>query len=417
MDFEDQRPSEANQRSLGERLAPWVVLSLLFHALLVAALAPTVLDGELFGNDGKKAAEEAAHNSLKTKLTPPAQVKLPPKAQQAVNEARQKAEQAARLAPKPPEPEPPKPEPKMPKGQIVDIARPDKEEVPDKADYLSSYNSTVKKQTRAKKTMPTDQVAPKFDKGQMKAPEGPIGTSEEKLVVGQEEKAGMQGNAGASDRLQIPKQQAQAPSLMPETHDPNGLMLPGGKRFKEGLEGNSDRLAMIFRPNQTGQQGIDSRPGGVNIPKSLLPDLGLTYRDGGAPMNDHLKGVEEGDGTWLNTKAFKYASFFNRVKLKIAQRWHPDEAQQRYDPTYSIYGYQNRYTVISIELSGVDGRLNNAEVERSSGVDFLDREALSAVQLAAPFPNPPKGLAEDDGKIKFPFGFYFELSRAGVRLR
>lgn len=416
MDFEDQRPGEATKPSASERLAPWVVLSLLFHALLVAGLAPTLIDGELFGENTKKtSSEEAQRKSLKAQLTP-STVKLPPKAAQAVREAREKEAQAA-LAAKPPEPEPPKPEKNNLKGQVVDIAKPEKEQAPDKADYLSSYDSTVKKQTRSKKTMPTDQVAPQFDKGQMKAPSGPIGSSEEKLVIGQEEKAGLQGNAGSARQFMIPEQKPQAPSALPSTYDPQGAPLPGGKLFKEGLRGNADRLAMIFRPNQTGQEGVDARPGGVNIPKSLMPDFGLTFRDGGAPMNDHLKGVEEGDGTWLNTKAFKYASFFNRVKLKIAQRWHPDEAQQHYDPTNSIYGTQNRYTVISIELNGQDGRLNTAEVQRSSGVDFLDREALSAVQLAAPFPNPPKGLAEDDGKITFPFGFYFELSRAGVRLR
>jgi len=43
----------------------------------------------------------------------------------------------------------------------------------------------------------------------------------------------------------------------------------------------------------------------------------------GAAANDHLQDVDEGDGTYLNTKEWKFASFFNRVKQSVSQQWNP----------------------------------------------------------------------------------------------
>jgi TonB family protein len=52
--------------------------------------------------------------------------------------------------------------------------------------------------------------------------------------------------------------------------------------------------------------------------------------------------------------------------------------------------------------------LKNVSVTRSSGVEFLDKEACEAFQRAQPFPNPPKQLIKD-GEISFAFGFHVEM--------
>ena len=62
-----------------------------------------------------------------------------------------------------------------------------------------------------------------------------------------------------------------------------------------------------------------------------------------------------------------------------------------------------------------EGNLQNVDVKESSGIDFLDREAMSAFRRAQPFPNPPRGLVEE-GQIEFPFGFHVDFSRRGLRL-
>ena len=132
--------------------------------------------------------------------------------------------------------------------------------------------------------------------------------------------------------------------------------------------------------------------------------------------NDHLQDVEEGDGTYLNTREWKYASFFNRVKQSVGQQWRPQSTLRLRDPTLQIYGGRDRYTIVQVTLSP-EGRLKDVYVEKSCGVDFLDLEAIKAFERASPFPNPPPGLLAADSTVRFQFGFFLEMSgRPGLRL-
>jgi len=79
------------------------------------------------------------------------------------------------------------------------------------------------------------------------------------------------------------------------------------------------------------------------------------------------------------------------------------------NPDGKIYGVKDRLTVLKVSLRP-DGSLANVIVERPCGVDFLDDEAVSAFRKAQPFPNPPKGLVDEDSKlITFRFGFTLEI--------
>jgi TonB family protein len=154
--------------------------------------------------------------------------------------------------------------------------------------------------------------------------------------------------------------------------------------------------------------------GGGPLP-SLVPSERQIARAIGGGTQDSLKDVDEGDETALNSKKWKFASFFNRVKRQVADHWHPDEAYRRRDPTGSVYGYKDRLTVLRIQLRP-DGTLANVALESPSGVEFLDDEAIEAFKQAQPFPNPPRQLIDDGGLITFRFGFLFELS-TGSRMR
>ena len=107
----------------------------------------------------------------------------------------------------------------------------------------------------------------------------------------------------------------------------------------------------------------------------------------GAAPNDHLKDVEQGEGTFLNTREWKYATFFNRVKQAVGRNWDPNEPLRQRDPTGEIYGGRDRYTILDITLGG-DGLVKDIKVQRSSGVDFLDEAAI--VSFRAPSPSPTR---------------------------
>ena len=135
-------------------------------------------------------------------------------------------------------------------------------------------------------------------------------------------------------------------------------------------------------------------------------DASNALEGGGAP-NDDLKNVAAGDATALNTREWRYASFFNRVKQAVAAKWDPNGKlkAKRLD-----IGMLDRSTLLAVTLRP-DGTLADVFVEKGCGIDALDVEAVAAFERAAPFPNPPQALVEH-GVIGFRFNF--TLSNLGA---
>ena len=130
---------------------------------------------------------------------------------------------------------------------------------------------------------------------------------------------------------------------------------------------------------------------------------------------DHIEGVEEGDSTFLNTREWKYAGYFNRIKQSVAEHWNPMPSMAARDPDGAKFGYKDWHTLLSVQLDD-SGSLKAVKVAQSSGLDFLDRTAVDAFRAAQPFNNPPPGLADGGGNIAFNFGFYFQMGSPGLRL-
>lgn len=125
---------------------------------------------------------------------------------------------------------------------------------------------------------------------------------------------------------------------------------------------------------------------------------------------DHIENVPEGDGTFLNTKEFKYATFIHRVSDAVYPYWDSflHVEYRRRDPTRRIYGQKDRATVVRIELD-LSGRVEDLHVAESSGVDFLDDVIVRAIRKAEPFPNPPPAMADEDGLIRLSYRFVVVL--------
>ncbi|RMH41795.1 MAG: energy transducer TonB [Deltaproteobacteria bacterium] len=282
-------------------------------------------------------------------------------------------------------------------GQVVDIPAPAVERRPDHYDYLAEYDSTVDRQTvrrgafdeRGRASSPPSREP-------AEAPRAPAAASSE---------AGGDG-ALSMRRPGAPGRPAPAASA---------AATAGFDRVAPDGIGAATRGEVQPRPpwgpaGDGGEGGAGARPGPPGGGPNLTPTPELIERVAGGTM-DHLPGVEEGETTALNTRKFKYATFFNRVKRQVAQNWHPEEVYRRRDPTGNIYGVKDRITVLTVSLTR-DGALDEVVVSKPSGVDFLDEEAIQAFRLAQPFPNPPTGLVDDGtGRITFRFGFAFEIER------
>jgi TonB family protein len=276
-----------------------------------------------------------------------------------------------------------------PPGQIVDLPTPREEKRPDSAKFVSEHDSSVERETK-KYGRFEDQARQGDASGTASTSQPAIPKGDGRLAMRTPDLGrflrGATGATGEPSRAGRPGSSYGA--LDPGSPDPHGAF--------SGL-GAADA-----RPRQGG-----GARGGSGL--ALVPTEQQLARAIGSGTQDALTNVEDGDETALNSKKWRFASFFNRVKRQVAEHWHPEESYRQRDPTGMIYGKRNRYTELRIQLKP-DGRLGNVAVYQPSGLDFLDDEAIEAFKQAAPFPNPPRQLVEANGLINFGFGFLFDLN-------
>ena len=324
------------------------------------------------------------------------------------------------LAPRPPEPE----KQEKVKGQVVSLG-PTNNQAPDKETrYLSEHDSRVEKETRARETnafyknaLSKVQKEGRTDKAEAGAP-------------AVSEKPGDSGNRGGGREQKREKQVAELPSR--ERRDslhleegPNGTV--SNRERSEAFKGNGKRVAIADpgsqgRASSIGPGSSGAAPGtpGEQRPLKLTLDqpIGAIGPIAGGPMPDDLRGIEEGEGTFLNARSFKFAGFLNRVKETVGRVWTQKviDASGKRDPTGQLYSYKDRRTVIEFTLDR-QGEITDVHVAASSGVQYLDEVAVDAFRVVQRFPNPPPGLINENGIVQLPFAFTLLAATGGMRLQ
>ena len=319
-------------------------------------------------------------------------------------EVAEKVEQAQKAIEKPPV-----------NGQVVEITRPQVELPPDQARYLSEFDSRADKQTVARGSTEkmVDRPSPREMPATEKEPPDPkeAATKEAAKEIAAVQPPGKsQGPGSAPTTLSMrgPGTSQESPAIeRTSVGDKTGelAMSEDGYAAKKGQGGDLSRATELTPPG--GAEG----GGGQEAPKT--PNLRVSQeameRVVGGGSVDHLEDAEEGDFTALNSRKWKYATFFNRMKRQVAQNWHPDVVYLRRDPNGNIYGNRDRLTVLRVSLKP-NGSVAKIYVAKRSGVDFLDDEAVRAFEEAQPFPNPPSGLVDlQSNLITFSFGFHFQI--------
>lgn len=287
-----------------------------------------------------------------------------------------------------------------PAGQVVDLPKPALEMRPDKADYVSQFDSQVDKETKSS------------------LPPGPLAPPPPQTGEALRDAPGIEAPSSAAPSGGG-KGGAPARALAMRESDPLGPAGSEDGRFAPEKEGIGSPRGREARSTEGMRQGTSEPPGPDGPPReggemgagtvNLRPSNEALVRAVGGGSSDYLPDVDEGSQTLLNSKRWKYASFFNRVQRAVYVNWHPDMVYSRRDPTRQIYGHKNRMTVLKVTLRP-DGTIRDILVEKPCGVDFLDDEAVSAMRDSQPFPNPPQGLIDKQSQlITFKFGFYFEI--------
>jgi TonB family protein len=303
-------------------------------------------------------------------------------------------------------------------GQVVEITQPQLQSQPDRARFLSEYDSQVKKETVARGS--TEEMVDRPSPRELPVTEKPPPELPEELTAERKpDEATAETSDNATDNPGAKGDGSDKPSLLamrgvgqadrrPSEAREAGELAGKTEISSEGIErrrGDGERRSEKSELEPEGGGGGDG--GDTKRTPDLKPSKETLARAVGGGSVDKLDNVESGDYTALNSRKWKYASFFNRLKRRVAQNWHPDKVYLRRDPTGKVYGTKDRITVLRVSLKP-NGSLAKVYVAKQSGVDFLDDEAVRAFREAGPFPNPPQALVED-GLITFSFGFHFQI--------
>jgi len=318
----------------------------------------------------------------------------------------------ARPAPEPPKvasPTPERPPEAVARQQVVDVA-PGNDQVPNAAHRLAESNNSVEKETvsrfakaGAERTLPRPGQATKPARAPVAPPE--------KVAQPATPSPGKPGGDGlAPGTPGTPSPQAQPSGAAPGKLAAN-LDLEGLRRARPAVTPPPDAAAQQ-PPGQGGEGGEGGRKqtGGQPI---LEPSPAFYDQLTGNAFPDHVEGADVGDSTFLNTREWKYAGYFNRIKQAVAERWDPRSAIRARDPSGARFFGSDRSTILSVTLTA-DGALKDVRVARSSGVAFLDQSAVDAFSSAQPFLHPPQGLLDPRGEIHFSFGFHIEAPSGGL---
>jgi protein TonB len=130
----------------------------------------------------------------------------------------------------------------------------------------------------------------------------------------------------------------------------------------------------------------------------------------GSQTQDYVKDVDQGLETLLNAREFKYYTYYNRIRRQLSQYWEPNvrtKLSNMFKQGRYIAAATDRVTKLVVVLDKV-GNLVKVQVIKESGVTDLDDAATEAFRAAAPFPNPPAGIIEQDGTVKIRWDFVLE---------
>lgn len=256
----------------------------------------------------------------------------------------------------PPEP----PHPDELDGQLVEVAPPEREQRPTRADYLSEYDITVPEEARAERFAINPEVL------------APSWSAQQKV------------KAERADDV--------------DAREP-GLGAKSGAQVDRFDPTRDGRLASLPAPfARTNRDGND-KPVPAALADSFLA---------GAPQNDLLR-EKVGPRTQLNTKEYLFASYLNRIRRLVNFYW-----QQNLDNLpASVRLSKPQYTTTVRAVLDADGSLEIVRVTSASGSGEMDDCVVRAFRVAGPYPNPPEGLVEPDGRVYLPdMSFTVELGIA-----
>jgi protein TonB len=140
------------------------------------------------------------------------------------------------------------------------------------------------------------------------------------------------------------------------------------------------------------------------IPPQGVPELRKLPLLSGADLERYAvvdQDAQESEVVSLDTRDFRYISYFAHIKRKIELSWaYPEEAARA-----GIFGeLMVQFTLLR------DGSLEGVRLVRSSGSRILDEEAVRAIEFANPYNPFPRRITKNKLQINAVFSYLPSLS-------
>lgn len=300
--------------------------------------------------------------------------------------------------------------------QVVEIPPPPVERIPTESRFLAEYNSAVKEEVVHRSRRAPQAEIKKSERRSISTGRDKNGSRKGKRHLKTNTKKRTNTKKSAQKAPKKGRQKKRATTKTEKQVSSQRKYLKRGEGpFKSQLERSERNAEQNFGAHQGTKSGQGTHRLTPTHYQSLLPTLGPQNQSRIDGSLDHIEEVKRGDQTALNTREYRYAFFFNRVKRDVSAQWKPAHQLGRIDPRGQVYGVRDRKTILAVTLKP-DGSIVKIDINTPSGVPLLDREAISAFLKAQPFHNPPSGLVEKDGLIRFKFGFYIEIGSRSFKL-
>ncbi len=180
--------------------------------------------------------------------------------------------------------------------------------------------------------------------------------------------------------------------------------------FQKGKPKSGQKLTLKQLAPKQKFESLD--PGDFAFKKPPKKQPKETGERGGlqAANNDHLDKVKEGNQTLLNTREFIYYGYYHRIRQKLEQSWNSElrSVLLGYFRQGKKLANEQKYVTRLVVVLNKNGKITTVQILENSGASELDDAAIEAFNRAGPFPNPPSGLIESDGKIKIRWDFILQ---------
>jgi len=347
---------------------------------------------------------------------PPVEKPKPPEEQQPKPHAEEK--------PKPPEA---KPREKLPE-QIVNTPDEINDKVPDKARLLSERNTAVKEETvapgipRPAPRQNEKPPAPPKEKAESQPPSEQLVKKPPALTKPAREKLREPPSEEKAAAAKPPVQLAMKPPVAPPVpkpsiekrlEEPDGEEISGKSPEQKTTEAAKRAPQLFARPEELLTQGWlpnanseeekkeerKSPQGRDLIALAPPPRESLLSLPGPQGTPDYLPDIRQGNLTFLNTKAHRFAPFVRRVALRVFQ--HLIIFQRKNLHLDDVVAARDVST-LEVKLD-TQGNLKGLVIQTRSGSYAVDEALLKACQNGAWDENPPSEAIAEDGMIHFIF--------------